>query len=508
MIRQPLLQRAIAFAVEKHMEQLRKGTTIPYVTHVVEAMEIVSRMTDDEDIRAAAVLHDTMEDAGVSENELIEYFNPRIAALVAAESEDKRADRPAEETWLQRKLETVRKLREASTAARMVALGDKLANVRAMSRDYQVIGEELWQRFNEKNPVKQGMYYGELANVFGDDDAIRETDAYREYVSLCAELFSKSYDGDGNLVEEDEEEDEGLPVRFAWADTVEDLRADLPEGTKVWALIFDRTEDPDLQEIQKMAATLDAFLRTEDIGFGDVHMQFVNEPDTDEVSWKRTEDGYALHLCVESGKNWCQAAFQLGYLMTHCLIDHLGDKEREITWAEELICEASTLKLLSMLEICWDRTVFAADDPGYVNSICDYIRDTLSDVGTSALLHCKSVEELKALNERNLFEDRLDESHDLYLHMMKDDLQELALVRNYEENSLLLDTKKWRKDADISDAVDYICRLQERALGIIWDGSGEEDEEEEDDDEDDEFDDLNEFDIIENMKHPDGRDNE
>ena len=97
-----------------------------------------------------------------------------------------------------RKQETVNNLSRASPEVRMLALGDKLSNVRAMTRDYAVIGEELWQRFNQKNPVWQGMYYGLLANVFSEDEFLRETEACREYVELCSALFSKEYDGDGS----------------------------------------------------------------------------------------------------------------------------------------------------------------------------------------------------------------------------------------------------------------------------------------------------------------------
>ena len=203
MVNQSLLQRAIEFAAEKHAGQFRKGTTIPYFTHVMEAMEIVSRMTEDEEIRAAAVLHDTLEDTDTGKDELVRNFGQRVADLVAAESENKREDQPAEETWITRKMETIRHMNEAGTEIRMIALGDKLSNVRAMSRDYRVIGEKLWQRFNEKNPLIQGMYYGELANAFAEDDMIRGTEAYKEYFELCADLFGKTYDGDGNLIDDD-----------------------------------------------------------------------------------------------------------------------------------------------------------------------------------------------------------------------------------------------------------------------------------------------------------------
>ena len=153
MVKQPLLQKAMEFAAMKHEGYVRKGTTIPYFTHVMEAMEIVSRMTEDEEVRAAAVLHDTLEDTPTTKKELIHFFGRRVADLVAAESEDKREQRPAGETWLVRKQETIKHLETAKTEIRMVALGDKLSNVRAMYRDYQVHGDQLWKKFN--NPAEQ-----------------------------------------------------------------------------------------------------------------------------------------------------------------------------------------------------------------------------------------------------------------------------------------------------------------------------------------------------------------
>ncbi len=70
MMKQPLLQKAMAFALMKQEGYVRKGTSIPYFTHVLEAMEIVCRLTEDEEIRAAAVLHDTLEDTPTTRDEL------------------------------------------------------------------------------------------------------------------------------------------------------------------------------------------------------------------------------------------------------------------------------------------------------------------------------------------------------------------------------------------------------------------------------------------------------
>ena len=198
-IEMPLLQKAMEFAAGKHEGQLRKGTTIPYFTHVLEAMEIVSRMTEDEEVRAAAVLHDTLEDTFTTKEELVYFFGQRVADLVAAESEDKRKDRPEAETWLIRKQETIKHLRRAGTEIRMIALGDKLSNIRAMTRDYERIGEKLWEKFNNKDSKAQGKYYCDLANVFRADEKIAGTPECEEYAKLCAALFHVERDADGNL---------------------------------------------------------------------------------------------------------------------------------------------------------------------------------------------------------------------------------------------------------------------------------------------------------------------
>lgn len=469
-----LLDRAICFAAVKHAGVSRKGSSVPYVTHVLEALEIVSRMTEDEEIRAAAVLHDTLEDTDATKDDLIDLFGSRVADLVAAESENKREDLPAEDTWKIRKQETVRHLAGASTDIRMLALGDKLSNIRAMTRDYREMGEDLWKKFNQQNPVLQGWYYGSLANIFGQDEVIRKTDACREYYELCSQLFSKTYDGNGNLIEDedekpeaadaepDREKDSRIQIGFFLAETMKNF----PAGWTPMVLILDRTDSEDMLEIQKMAAVLELYLRNGETGLNGAHLTIVNEPDSQDVSWKRTEDGYAIHLCAASGKHWSQVAYQLGYTMMHCLIDRLDkDGKPGIGWAEELICETAALDILNRLCQDWERTPFAEEDPGYDRYIGQEIRNYLADTGTSALYRCGDRDELRRIGGPDRFGDRLDESHDLFYRIGYGDLHELAKIRKYESDDLLLYTHYWRAFGNESAAVDYICRLQERIPG-------------------------------------------
>ncbi len=185
----PLTERAVLFATVKHAGMERKGMTVPYITHVMEAMEIVSHITDDDEIRAAAVLHDTLEDTDTTPDELEELFGKWVASLVLSASENKRADQDAENTWKIRKVETLNHLKLSGTAEKTVALGDKLANIRAIRRDYQEFGEKLWDRFNQKNTDEQKWYYAGVADIFRADPELGKTPACAEYCRLVDEVF-------------------------------------------------------------------------------------------------------------------------------------------------------------------------------------------------------------------------------------------------------------------------------------------------------------------------------
>ena len=175
-----MIGEAAVFAERAHRGVFRKGTDIPYITHPMEAAVIVSAFTDDEEMIAAALLHDVMEDAGVTRGELEQAFGPRVAWLVMDESEDKR------KTWQERKSYTVRHLMTASREIKILALGDKLSNMRSTARDYLVLGDDIWQRFNEKDKRKHAWYYWGIAH------ALKELEShvyYQEYIMLCRNVF-------------------------------------------------------------------------------------------------------------------------------------------------------------------------------------------------------------------------------------------------------------------------------------------------------------------------------
>ena len=184
-----LMDRAIIFATRAHSGTYRKGTKIPYIVHPIEAAAIVSTMTDDPDMIAAAVLHDVVEDTDATVEEISFFFNERIAKLVEAESEDKRKDLPPQETWMLRKMETLEFLRnEADKEAKILALADKLSNIRAIHRDQNTIGDKLWERFNEKRKEKHGWMYRQVAEALAE---LSDTFAWQEYDDLVRKTFEE-----------------------------------------------------------------------------------------------------------------------------------------------------------------------------------------------------------------------------------------------------------------------------------------------------------------------------
>jgi len=183
-----LLDRAIIFAVKAHAGTERRGKGYPYIVHPMEAVEIVATMTADQELLAAAALHDTVEDTEVTVEQLRAEFGERIASLVADESEERTEGVSEEESWHARKQAAIDRLSKASHDAKMVAMGDKLSNMRAIARDYAELGDALWNRFHAKDAKDHEWHYRGLA------DALRElegTEAYREFESLINQVFTK-----------------------------------------------------------------------------------------------------------------------------------------------------------------------------------------------------------------------------------------------------------------------------------------------------------------------------
>ena len=184
-----LVSEAVAFAVKAHDGMRRKKSEAPYILHPMEAAVIVGTMTDDQNLIAAAALHDVVEDAGVTIDEIEEKFGARVRELVESETEDKRADLPPTDTWRIRKEESLSVLKNTEDiGVLMVWIGDKLANMRSIYRDWKIEGDAMWQRFNQKDVKEQAWYYRSIISL---TERLSYTSAWIEYKALTEIVFGK-----------------------------------------------------------------------------------------------------------------------------------------------------------------------------------------------------------------------------------------------------------------------------------------------------------------------------
>lgn len=173
---------AIEFATERHGKQVRKGTKIPYVTHPVAVGMILAGLGCSQDLIVAGILHDCIEDAGVTFEEIASEFNAAVANIVRNCSEP---DRQA--SWRTRKEQTLAHLKVVEDNACIVSCTDKLHNLLSIIRDYEVCGEELWTRFNASKE-DEVWYYSSLGEVFASRSKTHVV--YGDY-EVCLDTFLK-----------------------------------------------------------------------------------------------------------------------------------------------------------------------------------------------------------------------------------------------------------------------------------------------------------------------------
>jgi myo-inositol-1(or 4)-monophosphatase len=183
-----LLDRAIMFAVKAHAGTERRGKGFPYIVHPMEAVEIVATITPNQELLAAAALHDTVEDTDVTIEQIRAEFGDRIASLVGAETDIVIEGQSEQDTWHDRKRAAINRLSKASEDAKIVAMGDKLSNMRAIARDYAVQGDALWNLFHVNDPKDHEWHYRGLADALRD---LKDTFAFKEFEMLIDQVFGK-----------------------------------------------------------------------------------------------------------------------------------------------------------------------------------------------------------------------------------------------------------------------------------------------------------------------------
>ncbi len=185
----PRFEQALAYAIEHHRGDRRKGTQIPYAAHLLAVASLVLEMESSEDEAIAALLHDVIEDGGgpEAEVEIREQFGADVARIVRANSDSVSPPKPP---WRQRKEEYIAQIATKAPDELRVSIADKLHNARSILSDYRRHGEELWFRFAGR---REGTlwYYRTLLGAFEARRAEIGTgggDALDELREVVAEL--------------------------------------------------------------------------------------------------------------------------------------------------------------------------------------------------------------------------------------------------------------------------------------------------------------------------------
>ena len=180
--------RALLLATDHHRRQLRKGTDVPYVSHLLSVAALTLEMGGSETEAVGALLHDAVEDGGGPPMlERIEReFGPDVARIVHANSDSDTEPKPP---WGERKRAYIESIGHKQPDELRVSLADKLHNARAILLDYRTHGDEIWTRFKAGQGTFVRMYYRGLYDAF---DARR--DALGERALPALEEFGRTID--------------------------------------------------------------------------------------------------------------------------------------------------------------------------------------------------------------------------------------------------------------------------------------------------------------------------
>jgi GTP pyrophosphokinase len=160
------MELALVTAHRIHSDQRRKGTGVPYLTHLLAVCALVGEYGGDQDQMIAALLHDSLEDRPdrISREVLVETFGWRVAHIVVGCSDCLANPKPP---WEPRKRAYLDRLRGDQPWVKLVVTADKIHNTRALVRDYRVVGEPMWSRFNA-DKHQQCWYLRSCVNILAD----------------------------------------------------------------------------------------------------------------------------------------------------------------------------------------------------------------------------------------------------------------------------------------------------------------------------------------------------
>jgi (p)ppGpp synthase/HD superfamily hydrolase len=181
-----LIDRAIEIAVKAHQKQKRKGSATAYIAHPFAVAILLAKAGCSEEVVAAGILHDTIEDARIKLKRIREEFGEKVALIVEKCTEpDKRR------SWLKRKQHTLDAIRNAGLDVKFVVCADKLHNIRTLSKDYSRMGERVWSRFRRGRDDQKWFYTALVTALRPRENNASYEKLYKEFEKNVKEVFKE-----------------------------------------------------------------------------------------------------------------------------------------------------------------------------------------------------------------------------------------------------------------------------------------------------------------------------
>ncbi|MCR5603180.1 MAG: HD domain-containing protein [Lachnospiraceae bacterium] len=190
-----ILEESIIYATIMHQGKRRKFKGNPFILHPLEVAQILSTMTDDQEVIAAGILHDIVEDTDGTPEEIEKRFGKRVAYLVLSESEEEYPGETRDASWKRRKEGSLRNLKASQDiGVKMLWLADKLANIRSLAGMYSEQGESMWKSLHQSDPEMQCWYYRTVAEAL--ELSLNKTGAFKELIKHINFIWPGTFDSE------------------------------------------------------------------------------------------------------------------------------------------------------------------------------------------------------------------------------------------------------------------------------------------------------------------------
>ncbi|HLR81092.1 MAG TPA: HD domain-containing protein [Bacillota bacterium] len=176
-------ERAKQFAKEAHHGQQRKVSYNPYITHPIRVAETLERAGCSEEVVCAGYLHDVVEDTPYDLEDIKKHFGPRVATLVAANTENQ------SQSWEERKQHTIDTVKTAEKDVKCLIIADKIDNLLSIETHYNQLGEAVWEHFAVGYDCQKWYYTSIANNMYSGLHADEVPTFFREYEEVTKRMF-------------------------------------------------------------------------------------------------------------------------------------------------------------------------------------------------------------------------------------------------------------------------------------------------------------------------------